>query len=174
MAQAADRDRCSDGTKVVRSTVPAPEDDAMTVAIQRTRCCCWSTASTRFNPACRTLTRPRLHRHDIGRLPIDGAKPEKPRFKTNSIGYIHNDMAEVRTGQGKLHVSVVLDHKSKQAVIAAIPCRMHTLLTDNGIQFADLRATATAGPTESTDSTISAANRSPAHQAKPPADQRPG
>ena len=105
------------------------------------------------------LTRPSLHRclprHGISRLPdVDGDKPEKRRFKTYPIGYFHIDSAEVRTEQGKLHLVVAIDRTSKFALVelhekattrvsadflgrllAAVPYKVHTVLTDNGIQF---------------------------------------
>ena len=105
------------------------------------------------------LTRSSLHRclrrHGISRLPdVDGDKPEKRRFKTYPIGYFHIDIAEVRTGQGKLHSFVAIDRTSKFAfvelhekattrvsadvlgrLLAAVPYKVHTVLTDNGIQF---------------------------------------
>jgi flavin reductase (DIM6/NTAB) family NADH-FMN oxidoreductase RutF len=62
--------------------------------------------------------------------------------------------AEVRTGEGKLYLFVAIDRTSKFAVarlheeatrptacqfleelLAVVACRIHTLLTDNGIQF---------------------------------------
>jgi len=65
--------------------------------------------------------------------------------------------AEVRTAEGKLHLFVAIDRTSKfafvhladrantmtaraflDALIEAVPYRIHTILTDNGIQFADL------------------------------------
>src|SRR4029077_16784600 len=73
------------------------------------------------------------------------------------IGYFHIDIAEVRTAEGKLHLFVAIDRTSKfafvalhekadrptaarffETLIAAVPYRLHTVLTDNGIQFADL------------------------------------
>ena len=65
------------------------------------------------------------------------------------------DIAEVRTGEGKLYLFVAIDRTSKFAVarlyaeatrptacqfleelLTVVPYRIHTLLTDNGIQFA--------------------------------------
>ncbi len=73
------------------------------------------------------------------------------------IGYFHIDIAELRTGEGKLHMFVAIDRTSKfafvrleeratsmtaraflEALIEAVPYRPHTILTDNGIQFAPL------------------------------------
>ncbi len=72
------------------------------------------------------------------------------------IGYFHIDIAEVRTGEGKLYLFVAIDRTSKfafaqlhptanvktavnflAALIKAVPYRIHTVLTDNGIQFGD-------------------------------------
>ena len=111
------------------------------------------------------LTRSSLHRclqrHGISRLPeVEGAcllqagKPVKKRFKKYPIGYIHIDIAEVQTEQGKLQLFVAMDRTCKLAyaelhtdkkkmtavqflrhVIKALPYKIHTLLTDNGAQF---------------------------------------
>ena len=86
-------------------------------------------------------------------LEVEGDKPKK-RFKRHPIGCFHIDIAEVRTGEGKIRLFVAIDHTSKFAyvdlhekagkriaaqflrnLIAAVPYRVHTVLTDNGIQF---------------------------------------
>jgi hypothetical protein len=92
------------------------------------------------------------------RLPdAGGDKPEKLKFKAYPIGYFHIDIAEVRTKEGKRHLFVAIDRISKfafvqlhgqadrptavsflEALLEAVPCRLHSILTDNGIQFADL------------------------------------
>lgn len=89
------------------------------------------------------------------RLPeVEGGKPARKKFKTYPIGFFHIDIAEVRTEQGKLHLFVAIDRTSKFAFvelhekattriaaeflrhfIAAVPYKIHTVLTDNGIQF---------------------------------------
>lgn len=105
------------------------------------------------------LTRSSLHRlfqrHGISRLPdLKGEAEPRKKFKSYPIGYFHIDIAEVRTGEGKLHMLVAIDHTSKFAfvklenkanrvtasafledLIAAVPYKIHTVLTDNGIQF---------------------------------------
>ena len=76
------------------------------------------------------------------------------------IGFFHIDIAEVQTAEGKLHVFVGIDRTSKFAVtqlvekadrktaweflrhmLEAFACgssyQVHTILTDNGIQFAE-------------------------------------
>ena len=96
-----------------------------------------------------------LQRHGISRLPeIEGDKPGRRKFKVYPIGFLHVDIAEVRTGEGKLYLFVAIDRTSKfavarmaeiadrqsavaflDAVIKAVPYRIHTVLTDNGILF---------------------------------------
>ena len=99
-----------------------------------------------------------LQRHGISRLPeIEGDKPDKKKFKSYPIGFFHIDIAEVRTEEGKLYLFVAIDRTSKiafakleseanrltataflEALIEAVPYKIHTVLTDNGIQFAYL------------------------------------
>src|SRR6266481_1958792 len=81
----------------------------------------------------------------------------KKTFKAYPIGYFHLDIAEVRTEEGKLYLFVAIDRTSKFAyaelheranrrtatdflkvLIKAVPHKIHTVLTDNGIQFTDL------------------------------------
>jgi hypothetical protein len=109
------------------------------------------------------LTRSSLHRcfqrHGISRLPeTQGDKPAKRKFKFYPIAYFHLDIAQVRTEEGKLYLFVAIDRTSKfayaelhvkanrrtatdflKALIKAVPYKIHTVLTDNGIQFTDLR-----------------------------------
>jgi len=106
-----------------------------------------------------SLTRSSLHRcfqrHDISRLPeVEGDKPAKKKFAKYPIGYFHIDIAEVRTEEGKLYLFVAIDRTSKFAyaellekygkveaaqflrnLINIVPYCIHTILTDNGIQF---------------------------------------
>lgn len=105
------------------------------------------------------LTRSSLHRclqrHGISRLPeVAGEKPAKKKFKFYPIGYFHIDIAEVHTAEGKLYLSIAIDHTSKFTFVQlhpragkmqpahflrelqqAIPYPVHIVLTDNGIQF---------------------------------------
>jgi len=96
-----------------------------------------------------------LQQRAISRLPeVGGDKPVKQRFKRYPIGYFHIDLAEVRTAEGKLNLFVAIDRTSKFAhlrlekragkmeaaqflrdLLQALPYRIHTVLTDNGIQF---------------------------------------
>jgi transposase InsO family protein len=112
-----------------------------------------------LQPTTPHLSRSALHRclqqRAISRLPeVGGDKPAKKRFKRYSIGYFHIDLAEVRTAEGKLNLFVAIDRTSKftfvrldkragkmkaaqflRDPIQALPYRIHTVLTDNGIQF---------------------------------------
>jgi transposase InsO family protein len=114
-----------------------------------------------LQPTIPHLTRSSLHRclqrHGISRLPdTDGNKPQRSRFKRYPIGFFHIDIAEVRTEQGKLHLFVAIDRTSKFAfvelhekatrrvagdflrhLIAAVPYKINTVLTDNGTHFTD-------------------------------------
>ncbi len=158
------------GPKAIHSTVLTAEEEAMVVAFRRhTRLplddCLYALQSTIPH-----LTRSSLHRclqrHGISRLPaLEGAAAKKKRFKAYPIGYFHIDITEVRTEEGKLHLYVGVDRTSKfafaqlhdkadrptavaflEALIEAVPYNLHTILTDNGIQFADLPHNRT-GPT---------------------------
>ena len=111
-----------------------------------------------LQPSIPHLTRSSLHRclqrHDTSRLPgMEGDKPKK-KFKRYPIGYVHIDIAELHTTEGKLYMFAAIDRTSEFAplqlektagklaaaqflrdLIAALPYRIHTILTDNGIQF---------------------------------------
>ena len=143
-----------------KSTVLSIEDEAVIVAFRRHTLL----AAGRL-PLCFAaddlphLTRSSLHRclqrHGISQLPaVEGTKPLKSKFKTYPIGFFHIDIAQVRTEQGKLHLFVAIDRTSKFAfielhekattrvaadflrhLIAAVPYKIHTVLTDNGIHF---------------------------------------
>ncbi|MGI4883738.1 MAG: IS481 family transposase [Janthinobacterium lividum] len=106
------------------------------------------------------LSRSALHRcfqrHGIRRLPLneEGPSPPKKKFKDSPIGYLHVDFAEVPTAAGRQYLFVAIDRTSKVAfaelhprakrVVAAgflrrvldkLPYQVHTVLTDNGVQF---------------------------------------
>ena len=147
------------GPKEVRSTLLTPEEEAIIVAFRRHTLLPLDDCLYGLQPTIPHLTRSALHRclqrHGISRLPdTDGDKPAKKRFASYPIGYFHIDIAEVQTGQGKLRLFVAVDRTSKLAfarlvesagkmeaadflreLIAAVPYRIHTVLTDNGIQF---------------------------------------
>ena len=108
------------------------------------------------------LSRSALHRclvrHGISRLPEGGVKASKrKRFAETRIGYVHIDVCELRLARGKLFMFLAIDRVSKFAhvaffgantkangaaflreVVEVFPHQLHTVLTDNGMAFADL------------------------------------
>ena len=150
------------GPKEPKSTVLSVEEEAIVVAFRRHTLLPLDDCLYALQATIPHLSRSSLHRclqrHGISRLPdVEGNKPEKRKFKTYPIGYFHVDIAEVRTEQGKLYLFVAIDRTSKlaftelheratarvaadflRALLKAVPYKIHTVLTDNGIQFADL------------------------------------
>ena len=147
------------GPKDPRSTVLSLEEEAVVVAFRRHTLLPLDDCLYALQPTIPHLTRSSLHRclqrHGISRLPeVEGDKPARRKFKSYPIGYFHIDIAEVQTAQGKLYLFVGIDRTSKfafvqlvekasratasaflVALIAAVPYKIHTVLTDNGIQF---------------------------------------
>src|SRR6202000_1481469 len=99
------------GPRDPRSTVLSSEDEAIIVAFRRHTLlplddCLYSLQATIPH-----LTRSSLHRclqrHGVGRLPeLQGDKPTRKAFKLYPIGYVHIDIAEVHTAEGKLYLFV--------------------------------------------------------------------
>lgn len=149
------------GPKDPRSTVLSVEAEAIAVAFRRHTLLPLDACLYALQATIPHLTRSSLHRclrrHRISRLPeVEEAKASKRRFKAYPIGYFHIDIAEVRTQQGKLYLFVSIDRTSKFAfaelheraptkvaadflrrLIEAVPYKIHTVLTDNGIHFTD-------------------------------------
>jgi len=147
------------GPKDAHSTVLRIEEEAMIVAFRKHTLLPLDDCLYALQASIPHLTRSSLHRclqrHDISRLPeVEGDKPKRGKFSAYPIGYFHIDMAEVRTEQGKLYMFVAIDRTSKFAfvelhensrtatsrdfllrLIGAVPYKIHTVLTDNGIQF---------------------------------------
>ncbi len=135
------------------------EEEAVIVAFRKHTLLPLDDCLYALQPTIPHLTRSSLHRclqrHGIGRLPdVGGDKPAKKTFKSYPIGYFHIDIAEVQTAEGKLYLFVAIDRTSKFAyvelhekagkmaaaqflrnLIATLPYAIHTVLTDNGIQF---------------------------------------
>ena len=147
------------GPKSPRSTVLTCEEEALIVAFRKHTLLPLDDCLYALQETIPHLTRSSLHRclqrHGISRLPAVKDKPsKKPKFKQYPIGYFHIDIAVVRTEEGKLNLFVAIDRTSKFAyaelhekatrtiacdflrrLIAAVPYRIHTILTDNGVQF---------------------------------------
>ena len=158
------------GPKEPRSTVLSTEEEAIIVAFRKHTLLPLDDCLYALQATIPHLTRSSLHRclqrHGISRLPeVEGDKAPKKKFKTYPIGFFHIDIAEVRTAEGKLYLFIAIDRTSKVAfarlverattvtaitfldeLVAAIPYRIAVVLTDNGIQFADLPKNRT-GPT---------------------------
>jgi transposase-like protein len=146
------------GPQDARSTVLAAEQEALCVAFRKHTLLPLDDCLYALQASIPELTRSSLHRlfqrHDISRLPsLEGEKTRK-KFRAYPIGYFHIDIAEVRTEEGKLHMFVAIDRASKFAfvelhdratrrnaseflrrLIKAVPYKVHTVLTDNGVQF---------------------------------------
>lgn len=147
------------GPREPRSTVLSIEEEAACIAFRKTTLLSLDDCLYALQSAIPKLTRSSLHRlfqrHGINKLPeVDSDKKNKTKFKSYPIGYFHIDIAEVRTEEGKLYLFVAIDRTSKfvyvellekygklQAaqflcnLIRRVPYKIHTILTDNGIQF---------------------------------------
>jgi len=147
------------GPKVPRSTVLTPEREAACVAFRNQTLLPLDDCLSALQASIPALTRSSLHRcvqrHGSSRLPeVASATPSKKVFRTYPIGYFHVDIAEVRTEEGKLCLFVAIDRTAQFAdaellpragkmaaaqflrnLVAAVPYTIHTVLTDNGIQF---------------------------------------
>ena len=158
------------GPKDPKSTVLSIEEEAIIVAFRRHTLLPLDDCLYALQPTIPQLTRSSLHRclqrHGISRLPnVEGDKPNWRKFKTYPIGYFHIDIAEVRTEEGKLYLFVGIDRTSKFAfvelhekatraiagdflrhLIAAVPYKVHTVLTDNGTHFTTPGAGGSAAP----------------------------
>ncbi len=149
------------GPREPHSTVLGEEEEAMIVAFRRHTLLPLDDCLYALQPTIPHLTRSSLHRclqrHGISRLPdMDGDKPKRQKFRRYPIGFFHIDIAEVHTAEGRLYLFVAIDRTSKfavaqlvekadrrtaweflEAVLEAVPYKIHIILTDNGIQFAD-------------------------------------
>ena len=146
------------GPKHKQSTTLTADEEAVIVAFRRQTLLPLDDCLYALRESIPHLTRSSLHRclqrHGISRLPDTRDKPAKKRFKKYPIGYFHLDIAEVRTDEGKLNLFVAIDRTSKfvfvelhqratrtsafsflNRLIESVPYRIHTILTDNGIQF---------------------------------------
>jgi hypothetical protein len=145
-----------------RSTVLTEAEEAIVVEFRRRTLLPLDDVLGCLRESIPKLTRSALHRclvrHGISRLPKDGESTSKRgRFAETRIGYVHIDHCELRLAEGKLHMFLAIDRVSKftyvaffdaatkmngaaflREVIAAFPYAIHTVLTDNGMAFADL------------------------------------
>ncbi len=144
-----------------RSTVLSEIEEAIVVEFRRRTLLPLDDVLGCLREAIPKLTRSALHRclqrHGISRLPRDEEKAStRKRFAETRIGYVHLDACELRLAEGKLFLFLAIDRVSKfvhvafldantkangaaflREVVAAFPYRIHTVLTDNGVAFAD-------------------------------------
>ncbi len=157
------------GPKNPRSTVLSVREEALIAAFRKHTLLSLDDCLYALQPVIPKLTRSSLYRclqrHGIDRLPPqNGAdKPQRKRFKRYPIGYLHIDITQLRTAEGKLYLLAAIDRTSKFAfaqahlrvdqttaaqflrdLAAALPYRLHTVLTDNGAQFTNRRKGAAA------------------------------
>jgi IS30 family transposase len=145
------------GPKERRSTILSPMEEAAIVALRVQARLPLDDVYIALKDMIPHLTRSNLHRclqrHGISRLPkADREKPKK--FKDYEIGYFHIDIAELRYEGGKGFLFVAVDRTSKlvfariyrsatklaaaaflKVLVETVPYRIHTVLTDNGVQF---------------------------------------
>lgn len=148
------------GPKAARSTSLTPLEEAAAITFRQKTLLPLDDCLHALQREIPSLTRSSLHRlyqrHGISQLPKAGdQKREKQRFKRYPIGYLHIDISEIRTGEGKAYLFVAVDRTSKfvhaqlyrkmtrqiaadflDDTLRALPYRAHTVLTDNGVQFA--------------------------------------
>lgn len=147
------------GPKQPSATIFTPAEEALIVAFRQHTLLPLDDGLSAL-PATRPhLTRSARHhclqRHGISRLPdVTGDAPAKKTFKPYPLGYCPIAIAEVRTAEGQRSLVVAIDRVSQLAsaerhtdanktiaaqvlrhLISAVPDKIHTVLTDNGIQF---------------------------------------
>src|SRR5918912_1113558 len=150
------------GPKRPRSTTLTEAEEAIVVEFRRRTLLALDDVLGCLRESIPKLTRSALHRclvrHGLSRLPKGEEKTSKRRrFAETRIGYVHSDHCELRLADGKLPMFLAIDRVSKfthvaffeaatkmngaaflRAVIAVFPYAIHTVLTDNGMAFADL------------------------------------
>jgi transposase InsO family protein len=150
------------GPRRARSTVLTEAEEAIVVELRRRTLLPLDDVLGCLRESIPRLTRSALHRclvrHGISRLPRDeGSASKRGRFAETTIGYVHIDVCELRLAAGRLFLFLAIDRVSKFAhvaffdantklngaaflreVVAAFPYAIHTVLTDNGMAFADL------------------------------------
>ena len=108
------------GPKQPHSTVLTLEEEARIVAFRRHTLLPLDDCLYALQATLPRLTRSALHRcfkrDGLSRLPdLEGSKPLQKQFKPYPIGYVHIDMAEVRTAEGQISLFVATDRVCKFA-----------------------------------------------------------
>jgi transposase-like protein len=150
------------GPTVPRSTVLSVEPEATVIAFRKHTRLPLDDCLYALQAPLPQLIHSSLHRcrerHGIRRLPeVEGDRPRWKKFESYPIGFFPIDLAEARTAEDKLYGFAAIDRTSKfvvvklveradrqaaaaflEALVEAVPYRIPTVLTDNGIQFAEL------------------------------------
>ena len=158
------------GPKAPKSTVLTPAEEAIVVAFRQKTLLPLDDVLGCLKDTVPNLSRSALHRclqrHGISRLPVEETAEKRKRFKTYEIGYVHIDSCELRHADGKLVMFLAIDRVSKftyvefhdsagkmegsaflRTVVEVFPYKIHTVLTDNGMAFADPTRSGSAGVT---------------------------
>ena len=150
------------GPRRARSTVLTEAEEAIVVEFRRRTLLPLDDVLGCLRGTIPKLSRSALHRclqrHGISRLPKgEDTASKRKRFAETRIGYVHVDVCELRLSEGKLFMFLAIDRVSKFAhvaffdantkangaaflreVVEVFPYQIHTVLTDNGMAFADL------------------------------------
>jgi hypothetical protein len=148
------------GPRAPHSTVLTAVEEAMIVEFRRRTLLPLDDVLGCLRDSIPKLTRSSLHRcldrHGISRRPEGPDQASKRgKFTATPIGYVH--ISELRQAEGKLKMFLAIDRVSKftyvefrddvgkmngadflREVVEAFPYAIHTVLTDNGMAFADL------------------------------------
>lgn len=109
------------------STVLTAEREAIAMAFRRHTLLVLNDCLYALQATMPHLSRLALHRcfqrHGISRLPLneDGQSPPKKKFKDYPMGYLHVDLADVQTEEGRQYLFVAIDRTSKVAVAELHP-----------------------------------------------------
>ena len=147
------------GPRRPHSTVLSEADEAIIIEFRRRTLLPLDDVLGCLRESIPKLSRSALHRclvrHGISRLPkAEENASKRKRFAETKIGYVHIDVCELRSAEGKVYLFLAIDRVSKFAyvelqpaatmmigaafphsVVAAFPYRIHTVLTDNGCGF---------------------------------------
>ncbi len=150
------------GPRDPRSTVLSAAEGAMIVEFRQRTLLPLDDVMGCLRDAIPKLTRRALHRclqrHGIFRLSVsEDTASKRGSFAETSMGFFHTDSCERRLAEGRLLMLLAIDRISKftvvefhenagkiqgaaflRQVVAAFPSKIHTVLTDNGMAFADL------------------------------------
>jgi hypothetical protein len=122
---------CRMGPKVPRSTVLSAQEELLIVAFRRHTLLPLDDCLYALQATVPHLTRSALHRlfqrRGVSRLPNAEGTRVRRKFNNYPIGYIHIDLADVWTDEGKLYLFVAIDRVSK------LPSRNYTNERPHGL-----------------------------------------